>query len=499
MIYVKVKKIHIIILISALVAGIVGFLLLGLLRGKANGMIAPVKVPYPIVSDDASYEDRVFDTNAMHEVNIKISNKDWADLTQYPLAKRKYCVDVVIDGVLFENVAISTKGNSSLKDISEGPSEGPAANRFSFKLDFGKYEKDQSYFGLDVLNLNNIFGDATYMNDYLAYHIFREVDVPAPLVSFVYVKLNGKNFGLYSAVEGIGESFMKRNNLTGNLYKPEQTKGMDHGASLTYVDNHEKNYIDVFNNAETVITDADKSRFIQSLKLLNKRTNLEQVLDVEEVIRYFVAHNFLLSYDSYTGKSIHNYFLLENSGKLSMIPWDYNLSFGRFNMKEDINTIVNYGIDSPTNNTTSKERPMWYWIEADENYLAMYHTLMNELLVRYFESGKYEEEIDSAYQMIQPYMKADVSAFYTTQQIDQAIDTLKLFCNHRFQSIRLQLDGKLSTKTDLQEKKMQVDSSSIDLNDMGLVADDSLRSNNNNSKDQSKESHDLEKSKTTDK
>ena len=54
------------------------------------------------------------------------------------------------------------------------------------------------------------------------------------------------------------------------------------------------------------------------------------VVNMDEVIRYFVVHNFVCNFDSYTGSMIHNYYLYEEDGQLSMIPWDYNLAFGGF-------------------------------------------------------------------------------------------------------------------------------------------------------------------------
>lgn len=58
------------------------------------------------------------------------------------------------------------------------------------------------------------------------------------------------------------------------------------------------------------------------LKNINENTNIEESTDVHDVIRYFVVHNF----DSYTGSMIHNYYLYEEDGALSMIPWDYTLT-----------------------------------------------------------------------------------------------------------------------------------------------------------------------------
>lgn len=97
---------------------------------------------------------------------------------------------------------------------------------------------------------------------------------------------------------------------------------------LKYVDDKIESYSNIFDNAKTDITHSDKTRLIQSLKNLSSGENLGQTIDMEAVIRYFVVHNFLLNFDSYTGSMIHNYYLYEKDGQMQMIPWDYNLSFG---------------------------------------------------------------------------------------------------------------------------------------------------------------------------
>ena len=104
---------------------------------------------------------------------------------------------------------------------------------------------------------------------------------------------------------------------------------------------------------------------------------------------------------------------------------------------------------------------------------------MNELVTNYLETGEVEKLINSSYSMLEPYLKYDYSAFYTPDQAKEGVNTLKTFCNNRTKSIRLQLDGKLSTISSLQDKAVQIDSSSIDLNKMGFVADDNNRQNEN--------------------
>ena len=82
---------------------------------------------------------------------------------------------------------------------------------------------------------------------------------------------------------------------------------------------------------------------------------------MDEVIRYFVVHNFVCNFDSYTGSMIHNYYLYEEDGQLSMIPWDYNLAFGGFQGGQDATSMVNYPIDTPVSGGTVDSRPMLAW------------------------------------------------------------------------------------------------------------------------------------------
>ena len=61
------------------------------------------------------------------------------------------------------------------------------------------------------------------MKDYLTYTMMNEFGAAAPLCSFVYITVNGEDWGLYLAVEGVEDSFLERNYGSdyGELYKPD--------------------------------------------------------------------------------------------------------------------------------------------------------------------------------------------------------------------------------------------------------------------------------------
>ena len=173
-----------------------------------------------------SYEARLFDTSYVHTIDIEISDEDWADLLENPTEKTKYKVNVTIDGETTNNVSFATKGNTSLSSIASDDS----TDRYSFKINFGKYVDGQTYYGLDKLNLNNIYADSTYMKDYLSYQLFNYMGVDAPLTSFISVTINGEAWGLYLAIEDVSDSFLERtDNSDGELYKPE-TASLDNAG-----------------------------------------------------------------------------------------------------------------------------------------------------------------------------------------------------------------------------------------------------------------------------
>ncbi|QHI73378.1 CotH kinase family protein [Aminipila terrae] len=255
---------------------------------------------------------------------------------------------------------------------------------------------------------------------------------------------------------------------------------------MAYTDDKLESYSDIFDNAETDATDKDKQRVIKDLKQLSTGQNLDTCIDVDSVIKYFVAHNFVDNYDSYTGNMLHNYYLYENKGKLSVIPWDYNLAFGAFGgagMKKPENqtaqgssptadnatALVNYAIDTPLSGVSEKDRPLWSAIINNGEYKERYHKYFDQLIADYFESGKFQKKITSVYEMIRPYVKNDATAFYTVDEFDKAYNTLQKFCSLRAESIRKQLNGEIPATTEGQQAEgvQLVDAGTLKISDMG--------------------------------
>lgn len=518
----------------------------------------------------AGYEAKLFDTSNVHTINIVMD--DWDEFLD-SCENEEYAVcSVVIDNEAYKNVGIRAKGNTSLSSVAAYGND-----RYSFKIEFDHYDDTKNYYGLDKVSLNNIIQDNTYMKDYLSYQMMGYFGVDAPLCSYTYITVNGEDWGLYLAVEGVEDSFLERNygSDSGELYKPdsmsmgggrgnggefdmeefkekfedgESDESAEDGAfpemgeppedgtfpemgeppedgsfpemgeppqdqevpdggafpanggmgggrgmgsddvSLIYSNDDFDSYSNIFENAKTKISDTDKTRLIESLKILNEGEDIESVVDVDEVLRYFVVHNFVCNFDSYTGSMIHNYYLYEKDGVMSMIPWDYNLAFGGFMSGSDADSLVNYPIDTPVSGGTVDSRPMLAWIFNQEEYTEMYHEYFADFISEYFDSGYFEEMIDSVSEMIAPYVEKDPTKFCTYEEFEEGVSTLKEFCLLRAESVTGQLDGSIPSTSDAQkeDESALIDASGITISAMGSMGNTMGKGGRNN---ESREEH----------
>ncbi len=541
------------------------------MNGSAFGMQAADRV--------LGYKSRLFDPSRVHTVDLVVD--DWEGFLENCENEEYVACAAVIDGESYKNVALRAKGNTSLSSVRAMDS-----SRYSFKLEFDHFNKNETYYGLDKLCLNNIIQDKSYMKDYLTYRLMEQFGVDAPLCSYVWITVNGEDWGLYLAVEGVEDSFLQRNygNDGGELYKPdsmgmgggrgngrefdmdavlqelfgenvdvselseeeirekleeagspapggfsgmpggifpggggpdgsqfasgdgesfdpadgfafpgnmppgmEDTSG-DSSASgkrkgpfgggpggfgmgsddvkLRYIDDDPDSYSAIFGNAKTVVTERDKARLIASLKQLSEQTALEDVLDIDEVLRYFVVHNFVVNGDSYTGSMIHNYYLHESDGKLSMIPWDYNLAFGSF-QGNDATSAVNDPIDTPLSVGSGDSRPMADWIFASTEYTQQYHALFREFL----DSFDLDAMIRETAALIAPYVEKDPTKFCTYEEFEKGAETLRQFCSLRCESVRGQLDGTIPATDEGQndDPGALVDACGLSLSDLGSM------------------------------
>lgn len=254
---------------------------------------------------------------------------------------------VTVGGVVFTNVGVRFKGNSSFNG-SRGSLKRP------FKLDFDRHVPGRTLAGLEELFLNNNANDPSQLRESLAYSAFAKAGVPAPRTTGLRVWLRRGDseprqyLGLYTGAEPVEGDFLKRHfgSKRGLLTKPERVRG------LKYLGDRWSAYTARYETRSTVRT-ADARRFMRLLRDLNESTDptfvetMKREVDLDGLLRFVAVNAWLANYDSFLGNG-HNYYLfMPSEGPLHFIAWDLNEAFGRHPMAGSAHEQASFSILHP--------------------------------------------------------------------------------------------------------------------------------------------------------
>ncbi len=473
---------------------------------------------------DMEYQEELFDTDKIIDVNIIMDEDSWNDMLNNAIKEEYYKCDVTINGKTFYSVGIRPKGNTSLSSIVNDPDN----DRYSFKLEFDQYADGQTCFGLDKLVLNNSFADATNMKEALIYDMFQYLEADASLYNYAKISVNDKYWGIYLALEAVEDSFMLRNYGTenGKLYKPdsmefggngdergerkppenmngafpaefdgeppnmdiglEQAKAEgttaenvekfkekldrfpgknNDGSNLNYSDDALTSYSAIWEGSVNGSTNADHRKVVTALKHISEGTELATYMNVDNLLKYMAVHSFAVNDDSLSGNMAHNYYLYESNGKLNIIPWDYNLSFGGMS-SGNAEAVINDPIDTPFSGTNFFDG----LLENDE-YKSKYHAYYRQLVEEYIYGGRFDETYSRIREQIDSLVETDPNAMYSYDEYTAAAQMLYDTVLRRAESVKGQLDGTVPSTSDGQKNNPEalVDASDLDLSVMGSM------------------------------
>ena len=363
------------------------------------------------------------------------------------------------------------------------------------------YDNNGNHYGLKKLCLNNNYSDNSSMREYISYKIMGELGLDVPECAYSHITVNGEEWGLYLAVEPVDEVFLAEHfaDATGDLYKPEGMGGT--GADLVYNGDDISAYTGL--NLKTNLNSSDGKEILALMQALEDGEGLEKVLDVEKALKYIAANVALANFDSYLGMTTHNFYLYEENGRFTIIPWDMNLAFGGFGGGEvDIyeptsqsmggfgggdkrkdtqdNDAVTNAAESteaqadannqpqPPDNADmqgggqpsggkqpqgmpsmgSGEKPLVTTLLENETYRSMYEGYLKEIAEKYFTQEYMTELVTKIHGLIAPYVQNDPTAFCTYEEFEQACSTdptdqysLVYYAVNMAESIENQLSG----------------------------------------------------------
>lgn len=445
-----------------------------------------------VSAEEQKLDEEVFPKDRVVDVKITIDEADFQDMLDNASAEEFKTASVDYNGHHFDNIGIRTKGNLSLRSVVQMSD----SDRYSFKLSFDEYV-NQTLEGIQKINLNNNFSDATYMREFLTYELSEQMGLPTPKHSYVNVYINGELWGFYLAVEQIGDAYLERNfgNAYGALYKGEMTGS---GSDLTWLGDDLSAYTGLVQKSKSSNGDI----LIKMLDELNNGSDYEKYINVPDALGYIALNTLTNNMDSYIGANKQNYYLYENNGIFSILPWDYNMAFGGMGGfgrganggagAEDAGSAgdapdaatdatgaaggqpqagagaeapggaaapdgaapgggsgrsSNLLIDEPTQGAVA-DRPLVAKLLAVEEYKEQYHDILQSAIDNFLENEKFSARVTKLAEMISPYIKADPTAFYTYEEYEQAVPQLISTNASQIENIQQQLDGTIASSGD---------------------------------------------------
>lgn len=354
--------------------------------------------------------NQFFAEGIVHEIRLDFSQTGyWDSLVANKPSETYMRCNVTIDGTLYPDAGVRFKGNSSYN--------GPGQKK-PFKIDLEEYVDDQTHDGLKQLSLNNGFKDPSFLREKLVLDFMNQHGIAAPRCSFTRLYLNNEYWGLYTAVEDIGKTFLQQrfDNNDGNLFK-----GDPHG-SLTWKGDQQSNYAGDY-ELKTNEELNDWSDLIALLDALNNSAAadlpaaLGNRLHLNGWYGYWVVHSMFVNLDSYVGSG-HNYYLYHNedTDRFEFIAWDENEAFGNFKMnltEQQIVALPYTHIPQPFS-----QRPLMNRLLQDASLKQAYIDRYCALLP-YFSNEAFDARIDSLAALIRPHVYEDTKKTFSNLQFEQ--------------------------------------------------------------------------------
>ena len=413
--------------------------------GFSYGLSRSTGFTHAFLTPTPSSENTVataFTPTAVNTLSITISDENWQDILDNPLDEEYHETAITFNGVTLDSVAIRTKGGSSLRNVANSSSD-----RYSFKVDINEYVSGQKFFGLKKFTLQNSFNDPSYMREVIAYELMDEMGVPTPEHAYVNFYVNGELFGLYLMVEAVDGEFIEKHfaNSNGDLYKPDGT-----GSDLLWLGDDIQSYTDI--NLQTNEDTTDNDAFINFVESLDKGET--SAIDIDTLLRYMSVSTSLSNLDSYHGPLAHNYYIYDDDGVFSILPWDFNESFGTFNMDCNGVDVRELYIDEPVSGALS-ERPLIANVFAEQSNLDTYHSYLTQLINGSLSSNTFNARVNEIADLIREHVQNDPTSFYGSTYFEQNLTSttgqfygLTSFMQYRVANMVAQLDGTLPSAGD---------------------------------------------------
>ncbi|MCH2124117.1 MAG: CotH kinase family protein [Pirellulaceae bacterium] len=355
--------------------------------------------------------------------------------------------DVTMGHETLEEVGVRYKGNGTFV-------EGHHSGKYSFKIDFNKYQDEQEYRGLTKVNLNSCVSDPSMLREALSYELFKAAGIPVPRIAWakVYLTVTGQKQreyqGLYELVEQVDKRFLKHHfgSAAGLLVKPS-TFGIFRYLGEDWEDYHQGYYPKTTGTPELQQRMIAFARLIHLSEAETFHDEIEDYLDIDPFLNFLAVNVILSNLDSFLGGSQNYYaYLHPETKKVLLLPWDLDHSFGTLGLLGTPDSRRDLTIYQPH---VGDDHPLVARILDIPEYRQAYLERIEQLLEGPFAKAKMFQQIDAAGSFLRPLVAlegdralADFEIVIGKTPQPKHPHVLKYFVVQRHKSITQQLSGK---------------------------------------------------------
>lgn len=261
--------------------------------------------------------DRLLEVPVIHELNLSMHKLDAEVLfRKEPHDRSSFAVNIAEDDR-------SIPGRVEVK--------GSFTRNFLKKSLLVKLERGGDWRGRKRFALNAMATDPSSMREWLAWDLIGALGMPSAKVDYVRLSINNRYIGLFLLFDWITDATFERHGLGagGLLFHPDD-KHFCGDLSLGNLPRLQECW---FNLSPAVAREPGYAPLKSLVEELARTpveafdSYLEAHFNLDTVINWLVVNAITSNGDTYN----KNYFLhrASESGRWSVVPWDYDLSFGR--------------------------------------------------------------------------------------------------------------------------------------------------------------------------
>lgn len=294
------------------------------------------------------------------------------------------------------------------------------------------YYKPKTYRKAKEVHLNAEYKDISHIRNKLSLDFFSEIGCLSPESRFVFLKINGRNEGLYLELESVDEYFLTKRNLAeGAIFY-----AVDGDANFSLMSDLDKGVKQSLEFGYEKKCGSEAADFylqdfiikINTLSMNEFEKEIVQYLNVEQYLRWLSGVVLTQNYDGF----VHNYALYrsDETGLFEIIPWDYDATWGRDvngrDMPEDYVRIEGF------NTLTAR-------LLAVPVFRSRYKKLLLEIMRNQFTTEFIRPKIEAMYRLIRPYVERDHYVKDRIELFEKEPDLIIAFIHARSKYIKSQL------------------------------------------------------------